>query len=414
MFKNIERKQRAIDEKQTFKINKEKKFQAREEKKNKYGGFSDLLDSEESMDRFFDTEFIDSVLKVTPKALLGSPQDKRYSQKLTLLEDHKMNSSAMSDHSNIHKNDNVNNWDKFHEICNQSGFVDAKDEKPLDQIISEFIEKDSEILSDSSLEHSVILSELNNESAKKSEEKKIKVKRVDYTLKMTSNDIERSNPKRDNRYRIPMNYKIQPKRESSTSSTKTNTIVNKGIRKKTTSQQKRLNDKDIFGTNDKKIINTQRYDRVSYNSSKYSPMKTLQQSKSTAIIMSSKKSPSSKNFQVLNQKKETYQTRSKLTTSNLKSDKISSTNYKTGTTNEKVKSHNRAETWNGTNQLQNRKGSNAILNRQRLQSSTSNKVSKGYQAYLTSKRTTNHTRKKTTVTSSEQDKNHLLAGSKSA
>jgi hypothetical protein len=140
MFKNIERKQRAIDEKQTFKINKEKKFQAREEKKNKYGGFSDLLDSEESIDRFFDNEFIDSVLKVTPKALLGSPLDKRYSQKLTLLEDHKMNSSAMSDHSNIHKNDNVNNWDKFHEICNQSGFVDAKDvkpldEKPLDQII---------------------------------------------------------------------------------------------------------------------------------------------------------------------------------------------------------------------------------------------------------------------------------------
>lgn len=282
MFKNIERKQRAIDEKQHFKINKEKKLQEREEKKNKYGGFSDLLNSEESLDRFFDTMFVDSVHKVTPQSLLDINQDESNSRRHNLFDDHRMNSSTMSEHSDIHKSENISNWDKFHEICNQSGFVETKDEKPLDQIISEFIEKDSEILSDYSLDNSINLKETDN----KSEEKKIKVKRVDYTLKITSNDIERSNPKKDNRYRNPMNYKIQPKREPSTLSSKNN--LSKGTRKKTSSQQKRLNEKDIFGTNDRKIINTQRYDKVNYNSSKYSPMKSLQQSKSTAVIMNNK------------------------------------------------------------------------------------------------------------------------------
>lgn len=408
MFKNIERKQRAIDEKQHFKMNKEKKFQEREEKKNKYGGFSDLLNSEESLDRFFDTRFVDSVHKVTPQSLLDISQDENTLRKHSLLDEHKMNSSTISEHSNIHKGDNISNWDKFQEICNQSGFLETRDEKPLDQIVSEFIEKDSEILSDYDLNNSINLKENN-----RSEEKKIKVKRVDYTLKITSNDIERSNPKRDNRYRNPMNYKIQPKRESSTHSSKNS--INKGIRKKTLSQQKRLNEKDIFGTNDRKIINTQRYDKVNYNSSKYSPMKSLHQSKSTAVMASNKKTSSSnKNFQVISQK-ESYQTLNKQPISNMKSDKLTSANYKTGSINEKLKGHHRVETWNGSNQLLGRKTSHAISqSRQSLQNSTSNKASKGYQAYLTSKRTTNHIRKKTTAASSEQDKNHLLTGSKSA
>lgn len=99
----------------------------------------------------------------------------------------------------------------------------------------------------------------------------------------------------------------------------------------------------------------------------------------------------------------------------MKSDKLTSSNYNTGKVNEKLKGHHRVETWNGSNQLLGRKTSHAISqSRQSLQNSTSNKTSKGYQAYLTSKRTTNHIRKKTTAVSSEQDKNHLLAGSKSA
>jgi len=37
---------------------------------------------------------------------------------------------------------------------------------------------------------------------------KRKVKRVDYTLKLTSNDIERSNPPKEEKSKHPISYKI--------------------------------------------------------------------------------------------------------------------------------------------------------------------------------------------------------------
>ena len=60
-----------------------------------------------------------------------------------------------------------------------------------------------------------------SKSAKKAEEKKRKVKRVDYTLKLTSNDIERRQPVREGRYKKPTTYKtsvIKEKRLSSNGS----------------------------------------------------------------------------------------------------------------------------------------------------------------------------------------------------
>lgn len=79
MFKNIERKQRMIDERQKYKSEKERKQKERKEKAQgmntgdkdycNFGGFSNLLDSSESMDKLFDTKFIDSVNNIVPGSL---------------------------------------------------------------------------------------------------------------------------------------------------------------------------------------------------------------------------------------------------------------------------------------------------------------------------------------------------------
>ena len=95
---------------------------------------------------------------------------------------------------------------------------------PLEKLIEDFIEKDSEMSQDLSMNNSINFeSSTKNKAGKKTEEKKRKVKRVDYTLKITSNDIERKQPTREARYKKPTNYKasvIKEKRLSSNESSK--------------------------------------------------------------------------------------------------------------------------------------------------------------------------------------------------
>jgi hypothetical protein len=104
-----------IDEKQKFKSEKERKQKEREEKKKNFGGFSDLLDSSESIDRLFDTNFIDSVNRITPHSNLDQSyhtNQSRFSQ----LEEHRMQSSMISQHSQIHKDHHHSNWERMQEI----------------------------------------------------------------------------------------------------------------------------------------------------------------------------------------------------------------------------------------------------------------------------------------------------------
>jgi len=57
---------------------------------------------------------------------------------------------------------------------------------------------------------------------------------------------------------------------------------------------------------------------------------------------------------------------------------------------EKVKGHQRIETWSG-NPLMQRKGSNIISKgTQSLQNSSASKMTKGYKAYLTNKKATDY------------------------
>lgn len=413
MFKNIERKQRMIDEKQKFKSEKERKQKEREEKKMNFGGFSDLLDSSESIDRLFDTNFIDSVNKISPHSVHeGSyhTNQSRFSQ----LEEHRMQSSMISQHSQIYKESHHSNWERMLEICNQSGFRKPAHEMALEELVEEFIENDSEILTNMSMEHSINM----ESSTKNISEKKRKVKRVDYTLKLTSNDIERNNPPKDVNKKHPITYRIASNNEILTveEPVKSNEQFNKCFKKKPMSQKKRLNDKEIFGTTDRQVLNTQRYDKVSYNSSKYSPGKTLKQSKSTHSIKEEQKTgqPLNKNFKVISQKGSMHGTLNSNQIANLKSDRIHTNSYKTINREERVKGHQRIETWNG-NTLLNRKGSNVISqNRQSMQGDTSTKVSKGYKAYLTNKRASNHSRKKTSIVSGTTDSEvaKTMAGSK--
>lgn len=80
--------------------------------------------------------------------------------------------------------------------------------------MAEYIEKDSEMSSNISFDNSIHLdSSTKSKSCDKAEEKKRKVKRVDYTLKLTSNDIERKQPVREGRYKKPTNYKVQMSKE---------------------------------------------------------------------------------------------------------------------------------------------------------------------------------------------------------
>jgi hypothetical protein len=115
MFKNIERKQRMIDEKQKYKSDKERKSKEKEEKRKNFDGFSDLLDSEESVDRLFDSKFIDSVKKIVPQVSLESYGD-RPKQRTNQLGEHKLQSSAISHHSETHNESMSSNWSKIHEI----------------------------------------------------------------------------------------------------------------------------------------------------------------------------------------------------------------------------------------------------------------------------------------------------------
>lgn len=195
MFKNIERKQRMIDEKQKFKSNKERKAKEREEKKQNFDGFSDLLDSSESIERMFDTKFIDSVQKITPESLIETSKLTNHS-KVSQFEEHRINSSAISHQSEVDTDKNSSNWNKFQDICNQSNSIKPADEMRLEELVEEFIEKDSEILTNLSVDNSIQMEKtIKGRSDKKPEKRK--VKRVDYTLKITSNDIERIKPTKE-------------------------------------------------------------------------------------------------------------------------------------------------------------------------------------------------------------------------
>ena len=120
MFKNIERKQRMIDEKQKFKTEQEKRLKVKDEKKAKnFEGFSDLLDSSESVDKIFNTKFIDSINKESPYKLNNS--NTLNESKLSQFEEHKMQSSSISQHSQIYKQGPTSKQDQMNEICNQSG-----------------------------------------------------------------------------------------------------------------------------------------------------------------------------------------------------------------------------------------------------------------------------------------------------
>ena len=195
MFKNIERKQRMIDEKQKYKTEQEKRLKVKDEKKNKnFDGFSDLLDSSESVDKIFNTKFIDSMNKASPHKLDHS--NTLDGSKLSQFEEHKMQSSSISQHSQIYKQGVVSKQEQMNEIWNQSGIKNQWNEVPLDELIEQFLERDSEILSNTSIDNCVSVEENKNESDNKNLKRR-KVKRVDYTLKLTSNDIERNHPNKN-------------------------------------------------------------------------------------------------------------------------------------------------------------------------------------------------------------------------
>ena len=171
------------------------------------------------------------------------------------------------------------------------------------------------------------------------------------------------------------------------------------MRKKNSSQQKRLNDKDIFGTNNGKVLKTQRYDKINSNSSsKYSPVKGMYQSKSTSNIQKGGKTGPSpnKNFKVINQKKEAYDT-ANAKNSNLQVDKFTTKNYNTGVKDDKGKGHYRGETWTNAQYLGRKTSNTGSKSRQSLQNSTSSNFNKGYKAYLTNKRVITHSRKKNSI-----------------
>ena len=124
-------------------------------------------------------------------------------------------------HSTIKKHDHSSNWDKLKEFASESGLQSPQSNVSIERIVADFIEKDSEIMSDISVDHSLNLSQTMPKSEKKTDEKKRKVKRVDYTLKLTSNDIERNQPTRNTRFKQPMNYKVNiAKTSGSTSKSK--------------------------------------------------------------------------------------------------------------------------------------------------------------------------------------------------
>lgn len=150
MFKNIERKQRMIDEKQKYKNEQEKRLKNRVERKSNNGGFSDLLDSSESIEKIFNTKFVESILKAKPESVMNSSGGYSNMSRFSQLEEHKIQSSTISQNSQIHKHSPSS---LMHEICNQSGIKLHHKDLPLEAIISEFLENDSEILTNNSIDN---------------------------------------------------------------------------------------------------------------------------------------------------------------------------------------------------------------------------------------------------------------------
>jgi hypothetical protein len=226
----------------------------------------------------------------------------------------------------------------------------------LDQIVKVFIENDSELSSNVSLDHSLSMDKsCKNSTKKKQEERKRKVKRVDYTLKITSNDIEKNNPEDIKTKKFPMNYHPQVSKKTQQEDDSSKNKFNHCIRKKNTSQQKRLNDRDIFGTNDKKVLMTQRIEKPKYSSTQGSAGKIMRSSKSTNSMKMSSKSRYSpnKNFKTINQAKvKPYSIGEGTLISNLKIDKLAK--YKNSS---KADRNEITDTWN-TNLAHQRKNSN--------------------------------------------------------
>jgi len=99
----------------------------------------------------------------------------------------------------------------------------------------------------------------------------------------------------------------------------------------------------------------------------------------------------------------------------MKSDKASATKYRSYGKVDQNKGHQRIETWCG-NISSARKGSGVLTKSRQSLQSNSNKLSGGYKAYLTNKRISNHSRKKTSICAKNADKvpSKILTGSKSA
>ena len=275
MYKNIERKQRMIDERQQYIQNKEKKAKKEQKKQEKktFGEFSDLLDSSESLEKMFDTKFIDSVNKIVPVKPLDM-SNQTISSRLSQLEDHKMQASAISEHSQINKTNQSSNWERIQEICNESGFQNKpSSEIPLEQLVENFIDNDSQVLSSNlSLDHSMKLEtpSKNISDINPNDKSKRKVKKVDYVLKLTSNEIERKAPSLAvNKVKKPSNYKIDPQNYAKAKKYEIVTKPDKYLRYKNDNlKNKKLKNKEIFGNSNKHMLNTQRYEKLSYNSSK--------------------------------------------------------------------------------------------------------------------------------------------------
>lgn len=136
-----------------------------------------------------------------------------------------------------------------------------------------------------SLDESVRLNQDEANTQKESNEVNIKrkVKRVDYVLKLTSNEIERKNPaqspgltnlhgKHEIRYKTNSKFDGKNKEKVTLKMEKPLNFVPKSDKyfkfRNEENKGKQLNNKDIYGTINKHMMKTQRYER-----SKYSPEK---------------------------------------------------------------------------------------------------------------------------------------------
>ena len=79
---------------------------------NKLGGYSDLMDSSDSLEKLFTSKFIDSVNNIIPDSLYNSINTANMS-KHSQFKDHEINSSILSQNSDIQTQ---SNWLKMQEI----------------------------------------------------------------------------------------------------------------------------------------------------------------------------------------------------------------------------------------------------------------------------------------------------------